>query len=115
MIIVVGSMHTFDLSIRSIINSLFMEKNLLIYQFQPIVSGITLHENKTKFKVVRGMRQDDTISPKSFTSILETVFKKLDWGTMGINVNRKDLSSLRFADDVNLIAMCLDTARMNST
>src|SRR6201996_1842282 len=73
-----------------------------------------LHENTEKFKVGRGVRQGDTISPKLFTSSLETVFKKLDWSKMGININGKYLSHLRFADDIVLMSVDLDEAQVMS-
>src|ERR1700744_2591076 len=50
----------------------------------------------------------DTISPKLFTTSLESLFKKLDWNEMGININGKFLNHLRFADDIILIAANLD-------
>lgn len=86
--------------------------NLISNIYESATSCIKLHENTAKFKIGRGVRQGDTISPKLFTSTLETVFKKLHWRTMGININGKYLSHLRFADDVGLTAIDLDQAQV---
>src|ERR1700742_812031 len=50
----------------------------------------------------------DTSSPKLFTATLGSIFKKLDWSEMGININGKFLNHLHFADDIILIAANLD-------
>ena len=75
---------------------------------------VKLHKNTQKFRIGRGVRQGDTISPKLFTSILESVFKKLDWSEMGININGRYLSYLRYADDIVLMAVDLDQAQVVS-
>ena len=82
------------------------------YVYENATSCIRLHENTAKFNIGRGVRQGDTISPKLFTSTLESVFKKLDWSKMGININGKYLSHLRFADDIVLMALDLDQAQV---
>ena len=82
------------------------------YVYGKATSCVRLHENTSKFKIGRGTRQGDTISPKLFTAALESVFKKLDWSKMGININGKYLSHLRFADDIVLIALDLDQAQV---
>ncbi|CAH2083561.1 unnamed protein product [Euphydryas editha] len=56
----------------------------------------------------RGVRQGDVISPKLFTTALEDVFKTLDWGGRGINVNGDYISHLRFADDIVIFAETLE-------
>lgn len=38
-----------------------------------------LHDRMNKVPLRRGVRQDDTLSPKLFTLTLEDVFKKLEW------------------------------------
>lgn len=48
-----------------------------------------------KFKIERGVKQRDTISPKLFTNMLENMFKM-----MGMNINCEDLNHLRFDDDI---------------
>ena len=86
--------------------------NAIRYVYENATSCIKLHEKTDKFKIGRGVRQGDTISPKLFTTALESVFKKLDWSMMGINVNGQYLSHLRFADDIVLIAVDLDQAQV---
>jgi len=86
--------------------------NLIRNVYENATSCVKLHENTSKFKVGRGARQGDTISPKLFTTTLESVFKKLDWSEMGININGKYLNHLRFADDIVLMAVDLDQAEV---
>lgn len=73
--------------------------------YENATSCVKLHEKTDKFKIERGVRQGDNISPKFITSTLESVFKKLDWSRMGINING---NNLRFADDIALIAANLN-------
>ena len=44
----------------------------------------------------------DTVSPKLFNAALEGIFRRLDWGGKGMNINGDLLSHLRFADDIVL-------------
>src|SRR6202012_1936086 len=74
------------------------------YVYKNATSCVKLHKSTDKFKIGRGVRQGDTISPKLFTTSLESVFKKLEWNEMGININGNFLNHLRFADDTILIA-----------
>jgi hypothetical protein len=43
------------------------------------------------FRMKRGIRQGDRISPKLFTCLLEIIFRKLNWNqkTVGVNINRR--------------------------
>ena len=60
---------------------------------------------RQQFKLERGVRQGDPISPKLFTSLLEEVFRKLKWKKIhGININGYRLTNLRFADDIVFFA-----------
>lgn len=74
-------------------------------------ANVRLHENTNKFKIKRGVRQGDTISPKLFTNLLEYMFKKVNFENMGININGENLNHLRFADDIVLISDGLDKAQ----
>ena len=65
---------------------------------------IRLHKESDKIKIEKGVRQGDTISPKLFTSCLESIFRKIDWEGKGININGEYLNHLRFADDIILIS-----------
>ena len=63
---------------------------------------IKLHKNSNEIKVAKGVRQGDTISPKLFIASLESIFRKIDWDGIGINIDGEYLNNLRFADDINL-------------
>ena len=74
---------------------------------------IRMEKESQPFKVNRGVRQGDTISPKLFTAVLEDVFRSLDWKEEGISINGERLSHLRFADDVVVVAETMgDLERM---
>ena len=55
-----------------------------------------------QFKIERGVRQGDPISPKLFTATIEQIFKKANL-KKGINIDGEKLKDLRFADDVALL------------
>jgi len=56
-------------------------------------------------EIKRGVRQGDhLLSPILFDSMLEEIFRNLDWRDRGINVNGVKITNLRFADDVLIIA-----------
>lgn len=74
---------------------------------------VKLHEPTKTFKIERGIRQGDTISPKLFTATLEYAFKSLNWDNIGIKVDGEYLNHLRFADDIVLMADNIgDAAKM---
>ena len=66
-------------------------------------ASIDLFSKSATFKVEKGVRQGDTISPKLFNAVLEEIFREIDLSSSGINVNGKWLSHLRFADDIVLV------------
>lgn len=72
---------------------------------------VRLHQDTTEFSVERGVRQGDVISPKVFTTLLEYLFKKIDFGEKGVNIDGEKLNHLRFADDIVLVADCIGDAR----
>lgn len=49
------------------------------------------------------VRQGDNMSPKLFTTLLEYMFKEIEWDKIDININGKKLNHLRFTDDIVLI------------
>ena len=65
---------------------------------------VKLHENTKCIQIGRGVRQGDTISPKLFITVLEYAFKKLNWENKGLNIDGRNLTNLRFADDIVLLA-----------
>ena len=72
--------------------------------YETATASIRLHENCGPVYIRRGVRQGDTISPKLFTAALESIFKHLDWGEKGINIDGNYLHHLRFADDIVIFA-----------
>ena len=56
-----------------------------------------------KIKIMKGVRQGDTLSPVMFTAAVEKIFRRKNIEA-GININGLRLSSLRFADDIILFA-----------
>lgn len=47
---------------------------------------------------------DDTFSLKLFTLAIENVFKQLSWSKKGVNLDDKNLTHLRYTDDIVIIA-----------
>lgn len=71
----------------------------------------TEKEGKT-FKVGRGVKQGDPLSPKLFTSLLEHQFRKIEWKPeYGVNIDGQQLTHLRFADDIIVIANTAQTLK----
>ena len=56
------------------------------------------------FKILKGVRQGDPISPKLFTAAMEAIFRNLDWHSKGIIVDGEHLTHLQFADDILLVS-----------
>ena len=56
-----------------------------------------------KIKIMKGVRQGDTLSPVMFTAALVEIFKRMNIEA-GIHINGVRLSNLRFADDI--ITVC---------
>ena len=65
-----------------------------------------LSDSTSAFRIKRGVRQGDTISPKLFTATLESIFRRLNWENKGVKIDGEFLSNLRFADDIFL---CTET------
>ncbi|CAG4943569.1 unnamed protein product [Colias eurytheme] len=65
---------------------------------------IQLEQTGEPFRVGKGVRQGDPLSPKIFSAVLESIFRRLNWENLGINVNGVLLTHLRFADDIVLFA-----------
>ncbi|KHJ98413.1 hypothetical protein OESDEN_01608 [Oesophagostomum dentatum] len=66
-----------------------------------------IKSKSTKLLVIpvkRGVRQADTISPKLFTTTLQYAMKDLNWEQYGIWIDGKNITNLRFADDIMLCA-----------
>jgi hypothetical protein len=57
-----------------------------------------------EFKIQKGVRQGDPLTPKLFTTVLEQIFRKLGCEEKGLNINGEYLHYLRFADDIVLLS-----------
>ncbi len=51
------------------------------------------------FNIKKGIRQDDPLSPILFISLLEQIFRNLNWENRGISINGQRITNLRFVDD----------------
>ena len=58
-----------------------------------------------KIKIMKGVRESDTLSAVMFTAAVEEIFKRMNIKA-GININGVRLSNLRFVDDIILFAEC---------
>ncbi|GBP54675.1 Retrovirus-related Pol polyprotein from type-2 retrotransposable element R2DM; Endonuclease [Eumeta japonica] len=69
---------------------------------------IQLEKKGDPFKIQKGVRQEDPLSPKLFSAVLEMTFKSFEWQNLGLNIDGRTLTHLRFADDIVLFAKTLD-------
>ncbi|XP_023946281.2 LINE-1 reverse transcriptase homolog [Bicyclus anynana] len=72
--------------------------------YQNSVSRVKLEVRGEEFKIARGVRQGDPLSPKLFLAVLQDIFSKLNWISEGIPINNDRLTHLRFADDIAIFA-----------
>ncbi|XP_052750861.1 uncharacterized protein LOC128200685 [Galleria mellonella] len=72
--------------------------------YRNITATVQLEQQGEEFRVQKGVRQGDPLSPKLFIAVLEDVFRNLDWEHFGININGVNLNNLRFADDIVIFA-----------
>ena len=79
--------------------------NILRNLYSEATSVLRLHKDSEKFKLGRGARQGDNISPKLFTSCLQhAIINKINWENKGVRIDGEHLSHLIFDDDIVLIA-----------
>ena len=79
--------------------------NILRNLYSEATSVLRLHKDSEKFKLGRGARQGDNISPKLFTSCLKhAIISKINWENKGVRIDVEYLSHLFVADDIVLIA-----------
>ncbi len=70
---------------------------------------INMDKEGPMFEVQKGVKQGDPLSPNLFNCILEEIFKETKLGDtdtgadIGININGKRLTNLRFAEDIVLM------------
>ena len=67
---------------------------------------VYLHKESENINIKRGVRQGDTISPKLFTSTLESIFRRVNWENKGLKIDGEYLNHLHFAVDTFL---CTET------
>ncbi|GBP81972.1 LINE-1 reverse transcriptase homolog [Eumeta japonica] len=67
-------------------------------------SRVKLETTEPPIQISKGVRQGDPLSPTIFIAVLETIIGKLNWEKVGININGRYLSHLRFADDIVLLS-----------
>ncbi len=72
--------------------------------YEQTTAYIKLDKKGREFKIGRGVRQGDPLSPNLFNSVLEEIFRKMNWQEMGIKINGEWINNIRFADDVVIIA-----------
>ncbi|CAG9130127.1 unnamed protein product [Plutella xylostella] len=74
-------------------------------------ADIKLQQTGATFKIEKGVKQGDPLSPKLFTATLEEIFKGLAvlWTDRGIDIGGRRLTNLRFADDIVLFATSAPT------
>lgn len=65
---------------------------------------VKLESSGPEFKIERGVKQGDPLSPKLFVAVLESIFRSLDWDEVGLKIHGRFLSHLRFADDIVLLS-----------
>ncbi|KAK6761574.1 hypothetical protein RB195_022589 [Necator americanus] len=70
---------------------------------------LLLHRPLT-IPIGKGERQGDTIPPKLFTAALQWIMKSLPWEEVGIRVDGRFLSNLRFAYDIVLFSSSTNEA-----
>ena len=79
--------------------------NIIKHLYHEATSVIHLHTDRKKFRLQRGVRQGDNISPRLFATFLQdTIIGKINWKDRCIKINGEYLPHLIFADDIVLIA-----------
>ncbi|KAJ8705403.1 hypothetical protein PYW07_011230 [Mythimna separata] len=77
---------------------------VLQYLYKNCNSKIRLETTGPSIPIRRGVRQGDPISPTIFIAVLQQVIGQLQWERVGLNINNKFISHLRFADDIVLLS-----------
>ena len=61
---------------------------------------VRLHKESNKINTRRGTQQGDTILPKLFTAVLESIFRRPTWEPRGLKIDGEYLSHVPFAEDI---------------
>ncbi|CAH2104094.1 unnamed protein product [Euphydryas editha] len=78
--------------------------NIIKNLYENSTSKVKMETSGELFKIERGVRQGDPLSPKLFIAVLQDIFSKINWDQKGILLNGKYLNHLRFADDIAILA-----------
>ncbi|KAJ2946424.1 hypothetical protein O0L34_g12464 [Tuta absoluta] len=78
--------------------------NIIMNIYEDCSSRVRLDRVGPTFKIGRGVRQGDPLSPKIFIAVLEFILKKINWSHTGIRINSTYLNHLCFADDIVLFS-----------
>ena len=69
--------------------------DIIKHLYHEATSVICLHTDSKKFRLQKGVRQGDNISPRLFTSCLQdTIIGKINWKDRGIKIDGEYLSHL---------------------
>ena len=79
--------------------------------YQNSTARLSLDKAGREFKIERGVRQGDPLSPNIFNAVIEEIFENLNWKNKGLKIKIKSpdlsefkyLNHLRFADNVVII------------
>ena len=88
---------------------------LIKHIYDNATSVIMTDKTSESFKIERGVRQGDPISPKLFSAVLEDIFRRLNWEDRGVKINGKRLNHLRFADDIVTISETAEETKIMLT
>lgn len=72
--------------------------------YKKCTSKVKLETTGPQINIKRGVRQGDPLSPTIFISVLEHVFRQLDWSRFGIYIKDTYFNHLRFADDIVIVS-----------
>ncbi len=72
--------------------------------YSNIEARIITDKEGNYFKISKGVKQGDPLSPLLFNCALEEVFRNINWEGKGVKINGKYLNNLRFADDIVLMS-----------
>ncbi|GBP21522.1 SCAN domain-containing protein 3 [Eumeta japonica] len=85
----------------------FPSSFLVERSFSAVTNLLTKKRSKLNITERGDLRQGDPLSPKLFSTVLEQIFRRLNWEDLGINVDVTSLMHLKFADDIVLFAKTL--------
>ncbi len=63
------------------------------------------------FKISKGVRQGDPLSPILFNRVLGEIFQKVAWEEKGLDMDARKLPNLKFVDDMTHMADSLNDLR----